>query len=154
MSIKLILVLATFGLLSVNTCHASGGPWEFAALYHLTGPKIGTGNTVGDYTLLFYKQKGEYADATFNVSYSINSVEGIEGIETAEDDAKALWKDTVATDVAANQYSTHLNKDTNYRLVFDDEHAVSAFTFKFNSTESNGADCGSDCHFIFFFQPS
>ena len=98
---KLLIILAFIGLLSVNTCQAGGGgskPWEYIALYHLTGPKITGTTTTGDYTFLFYKQKGAYADATFDVSFGINSVEGQEGIEKAEPDAEnTIWK-TTATD--------------------------------------------------------
>ena len=41
---KLVLFLAAIGLSHVNTCNAAGhgdhGPWEYASLYHLTGPKL------------------------------------------------------------------------------------------------------------------
>lgn len=150
---KMLLAFVGVGLFTVNTCRASGGPWEFAALYHLTGPNIGTSNITGDYTLLFFKQKEEYADPAFNVSYAINSEEGGAGIEAAEDAAKALWEG-VPVDVDGNDYgsSSYLSKDTFYQLKFDDKHPVSAYRFKFSSTESTGADCGEDCHFIFFLQ--
>ena len=63
--ITLIVVILSIAL-SVNTCQASGGPWEFASLYHLTGPKVDSttvkGDTTSEYTFLFYKQKGAYAD--------------------------------------------------------------------------------------------
>ena len=161
MMMKLVLFLAAIGLSHVNTCNAAGdgdhGPWEYASLYHLTGPKIGTTSTTGDYTFLFYKQKDKYADATFDVSFSINSVEGAEGIEKAEPAAKTLWNAVNGTVVNANNYTTFLSKDTKYTLVFDDAHAVSSFRFKFDNIESpatagKGTSCGEDCHFIFFFQ--
>ena len=154
---KLLLLIATIGLFSANTCDASGGPWEFASLYHLTGPNISKTSTLGDYTFLFYKQDNKYADATFDVSFSINSVEGTEGIEKAETSAKTLWNAVNGTVVNANNYTTFLVKDTKYQLVFDDAHAVSSFRFKFDNIESStpsgtGTSCGGDCHFIFFFQ--
>lgn len=156
---KLVLFLAAIGLSHVNTCNASGGPWEFASLYHLTGPKVTDTTTVGDYTFLFYKQKakGDYADKTFDVIFSINSVEGAEGIEKAEPAAKTLWNAVNGTVVNANNYTTFLSKDTKYTLKFDSAHAVNSFRFKFDNTESSGTSgsgqsCGGDCHFIFFFQ--
>ena len=157
--ITLIVVILSIAL-SVNTCQAGGGgskPWEYIALYHLTGPKITGTTTTGDYTFLFYKQKGAYADKTFDVSFGINSVEGQEGIEKAEPDAEnTIWK-TTPTVVHANDFNTFMSKDKLYQLNFSDAHAVSSFRFKFNKTESasptgTGTSCGGDCHFIFFFQ--
>ena len=156
--ITLIVVILSIAL-SVNTCQASGGPWEFASLYHLQGPKVDSttvkGDTTSEYTFLFYKQKGKYADATFDVSFGINSVEGTAGIEKAEPSAITLWK-TNATVVNAND-NTFLSKDIKYQLKFDNDNAVSSYRFKFDKTESaaptgTGTSCGGDCHFIFFFQ--
>ena len=117
--ITLIVVILSIAL-SVNTCQASEGPWEFASLYHLTGPKVGSttekGDTNSEYTFLFYKQKGAYADKTFDVSFGINSVEGTAGIEKAEPSAITLWK-TNATVVNAND-NTFRSKDINKLGVF------------------------------------
>ena len=103
----------------------------------------------------FYKQKGAYADKTFDVSFGINSVEGTAGIEKAEPSAITLWK-TNATVVNAND-NTFLSKDIKYQLKFDNDNAVSSYRFKFDKTESAAptgteTSCGGDCHFIFFFQ--